>query len=262
MNPDREPAATEAALPPQSGIPNPPPSQVPVGAPPPYGYGGPSGGPWQPFPGYSFWPPPAQVWPGLSPLQEPYSTRKTYVPGPILVGLTAVVMSLAIVGSSGADLDFLAWTSILAGLTIGFLWLLLLIVAAQDTHLRFDSRTWARWGSMPAIFFLAVALISSGFPAVARFELSRPQFEQAAAHAQAGVKLQPQTIGSYQVYNVTMNGDIILFAIAASDADNGCALAYAGTDTDRLSQWLADHAWNVKAYGHGWWYECSGRPSD
>jgi len=270
LAPDQEPTPTEAALPPQSGIPNPPAPQVPVGAPLPYGYGAAPGvrwppfpgyGPTGPFPGYGPWPPPAQAWPGLRPLQEPYSSRKTYVPGPILVGLLTLVMSLAIVGSSGPDLEFLAWTSILAGLTIGLLWLLLLIVAAQDTHLRFDRRTWARWGSMPAIFFLAVALMQSGFPAVSRFEFSRAAFEQAAANAQAGATFEPQTIGTYQVNDVTTNGDITQFTLSDS-GDGECVLVYAGTDTKRLNQWLANNTWEAKSYGHGWWYSCGGGPSD
>ena len=239
------------------------PAQQQISAPPQPGYGrggqGPSSYPAQgarslPQYGYPQAPP--------RPLQPPFSLRPPSIPGPILIGLTAIVMGIGILGSTGPDLDTMGWIAILAGLNIGFVWIVLLIVAAQDTRLRFDRRTWARWAGQPAIFFIAIVLMTSGVPAAIRFDMSRPQLEQAAARAQAGSIANPGFVGLMQVYRTTTDGDMTLFEISASDRSNGCALVYAASNSTRLSNWL-DSAWSIKQYGHGWWYGCQGgSPSD
>jgi hypothetical protein len=168
-------------------------------------------------------------------------------------------MGLGILGSTGPDLDTLGWLSILLGLNIGFVWIIALIVAAQDTRLRFDRRTWARWASQPAAFFIALAVMTSGVPSATRFELSRQALETAAGHVQAGGTIEPGLIGLVQVYGISTDGDITLFEITSDT--NGCDLAYAGADTTRLAKWAAA-AVNTKYYGHGWWFGCVGFNGD
>jgi hypothetical protein len=180
------------------------------------------------------------------------------MPGPILIALTALVLVVGIIGSTGPDLDFLMWGSILAGLTIGGVWLLTLIIVSADTRLRFDRKTWARWLTPPSIFFVGIMIMASGFPASARFEASRTALEQAAARAQAGDHFDAGWIGLVQVYDVQVDGTKTLFQISTSDYSSKCSLAYAGTDYAAMSAWVST-AWNVKSYGHGWWYGCQGQ---
>jgi hypothetical protein len=195
------------------------------------------------------------------PLQPPFSLRPPYFPGFISIGLTAIVMVIGILGSTGPDLDTLGWIAILAGLNIGFVWIVTLIVSAQDTRLRFDRRTWARWACQPVIFFVAIAIMTSGVPASLRFEASRSALEQAAARAQAGNLSEPGLVGLIQVYRTTTDGGMTLFQISPSDMSADCAIVYAGSDTTSLDKWF-DNAWGVKPYGHGWWYGCEGYSSD
>ena len=230
------------------------------GAPPPqpaYGWGG--QGPYPYLAPGTRWLPQG-TYPPSRPLQPPFSLRSPFVPGPILISLTAIVMGLGILGSTGPDLDFLAWISILVGLNIGFVWIVLLIVSAQDTRLRFDRRTWARWASQPAIFFIAIAVMTSGVPSATRFELSRQALEQAAGRVQAGGTLEPGLIGLVQVYGTSTDGDITLFRISTSEM-GGCDLAYAGADASRMAKWV-NGAGGTKYFGHGWWFGCLGYSGD
>jgi hypothetical protein len=177
-----------------------------------------------------------------------------------LIGLTAVVMGLGILGSSGPDLDMLAWIAILAGLNIGFVWILTLFVAAQDTRLRFDRRAWARWACQPAIFFIAICVMTSGLPSATRFDLSRPALEQDASRAQAGAIIEPGLVGLVRVYGTTTDGDMTLFRVSTSEMSE-CDLAYAAADATHMAKWLAD-AWGARYYGHGWWFGCVGDTGD
>lgn len=242
-------------------------AQPPV-APPPTGQQ--SGGPWPPYPGYGWgnpwapansspwggmWPPPP-VGPMSGPLLKP-----GFAPGPFFVAVTLAVLGVGVVGSSGFDPGWLAFMSVLIGLNIGLVWIVAFIVAAQDTRLRISRRTWFRWALPPIIFFTAIALMSSGLPTTARFELSRPALGQAAADAQAGRQQAPGWIGLIDVHGIKVAGNTTLFALSSSDVSNGCSLGYFGADSRALDSWLGN-SWNQRDYGHGWWYGCQGMPSD
>jgi hypothetical protein len=218
-------------------------SASPPPSPPPSGFGL-SGG----------WPPPlasrgTQLKPG-------------FAPGLIFIGLTAVVMGLGVLASSESSFAgfWLPALSVLAGMTIGLVWVVAFFVASQETRLTISRRAWARWASPPAIFFLAVALMLSGVPRAARFELSRGSLDHAAASAQAGNHVGSGWIGLIDVYDVRVVGDATFFDTSTPESGEGCAFVkFAGA---RRLNWSPDTAWNPHDFGGGWWYGCTGLSSD
>ena len=182
-----------------------------------------------------------------------------YVPGPAFIGLTVLTLAAGLVGSSGLDLGFLAFVSITAALTIGFVWIVAFAVAASDTRLAYSRRTWARWATPPAIFFVAVALMTSGFPTTTRFHLSQPALENAAVQARAGNQARAGWIGLLDVRQVRVVGQATFFDLQGGDQCS-YALALRGNDPD-VQAWL-DQAWNDTDYGDGWWYGCTSDYSD
>jgi hypothetical protein len=168
-------------------------------------------------------------------------------------------MGLGIVASSGAEtgLSLLAGS---VGLTIGFVWMVAFIIGSQDTRLIFSRRAWARWTLPPAIFFISVALMMSGVPADARFELSKPAFDQAAVNARAGTSYGPGWIGLINVEDVRLDGDATFFDVSEPDSGYSCVYANFPSQTDAVNSWLRN-TYKLHGYGGGWWYGCAG-PSD
>jgi hypothetical protein len=203
------------------------------------------------------WPPPPQAPPTGGP-----HLKSHFVPGPIFIGLTAVVMTLGVLASSESSFVAGFWLpalSVFAGLNIGLVWAIAFGLVALNTRLLVSRREWARWASPPAIFFFAVALMLSGVPGVARFELSRGQLDQAAASAQAGNRVGSGWIGLINVYDVRVFGDTTYFDTSTPASGEGCAFVkFAGSP----SNWSPDAAWNPHTFGGGWWYGCTGMSSD
>jgi hypothetical protein len=163
------------------------------------------------------------------------------------------------VGSSGLDLSFLAFLSIAAALTIGFVWIVAFAVVASDTRLANSRRTWARWATPPAIFFVAVALMTSGFPTTTRFRLSQPALENAAVQARSGKPVGAGWIGLFDVRQVRVVGQATFFDLQGTDQ---CSYALGTSDNDSdVRAWLYN-AWNATDYGDGWWYGCTSNYSD
>jgi len=221
--------------------------------PPPSGYGW--GGPWPPPPygGWGgYWPPPR---PPRGPLLKP-----GFAPGPVFIGLVAAVMTIGVLASSDPD-AWLAVLSVMVGLNFGFVWIVAFIIGSQDTRLIISRRAWARWALPPLVFFVSVALIASGLPRDARFEMSRSALDHAAASAQAGTQYGSGWIGFIQVRDVRLDGDTTFFDTSASESGDGCAFVRFGTGTNAMSSWLGD-SYNTHDYGGGWWYGCTGIGSD
>jgi hypothetical protein len=242
------------------GQPPPPPTGMESGGPwPPSPAVGGWGGQWPPPPyGYGWgggWPPP-RVGRATGPLLKP-----GFAPGPVFVLVTLVVLGVGVIGSSGFDFGWLAFLSVLIGLNIGLVWIIAFAIAAQDSRLGIGRRAWARWAVPPAIFFVAVALMMSGLPTTARFELSKPALEQAVADAQTGKQFDSGWIGLIDVHGIRIMGDTTLIDLSPWDWPGGCSLARAGADTSALDSWLSS-SWNIRDYGNGWWYACEGGPSD
>jgi predicted small integral membrane protein len=144
-------------------------------------------------------------------------------------------------------------------LSIGFVWVVAFSLMASSTKLNISRKAWARWASPPAIFFLAVALMLSGVPGVARFELSRGSLDQAAASAPAGNHVGSGWIGLIDVYDVRVLGDATFFDTSTPESGEGCAFVkFAGAPFN----WSPDTAWNPHYFGGGWWYGCTGMRPD
>lgn len=222
--------------------------------PPQPGYGW--SGPWSPpaYPGWSgYWPPPAVQ---RGPLLKP-----GFAPGPIFIGLTAAIMCLGVILSSDPN-NGPSWLAVGVGLNIGFVWLVAFIIGSQDTRLIISRRAWTRWALPPAIFFVAVALIVSGIPTTARFEMSRSALDQAAASAQSGNHVGSGWIGLIDVEDVRVVDGGTFFYVSVPESGQGCAFAKLGAaDAQALNSWLGD-SYGARDYGGGWWYGCTGYPSD
>jgi hypothetical protein len=244
------PAGTSPELSAQETVPVPvsvppgPPGQLGDPAAPALPYALASGARWAPPPG------------GYAPAPP---RRPTYVPGPFFIGLTFLVLTAGVVGSSGLDLSFLALVSITAALTIGFVWIVAFAVAASDTRLAYSRRTWARWAVPPVIFFVAVALMTSGFPTTTRFRWSQPALENTVVQLRAGNHVRAGWIGLLDVRQVRVVGQATFFDLQGRD-DCSYALASRGNDPD-VQAWLRN-AWDATDYGDGWWYGCTSNFSD
>ena len=255
---------TPSPLPPPAdgaGQPSTPPAgQGPGGAwlplPPPPTYGWGSGWP-QPPAGYGWgggWPPPRAP---RGPLLKP-----GFAPGPVFIGLLAVVMLLGVLVSSDPNNPFLM-LSLAIGLNIGFVWLVAFLIGSQDTRLIISRRAWARWATPPVIFFVAVALMMSGIPTTARFELSRGALDQAAASAQSGNRVGSGWIGLIDVHDVRVVSGATYFDTSAPESGERCAFVKFA-DATAFNSWLdsTDSTWQSHDYGGGWYHECSGFNSD
>jgi hypothetical protein len=226
-------------------------SRLPLPPPPTYGWGG-----WWPQPpaGYGWgggWPP---ARPPRGPLLKP-----GFAPGPVFIGLIAVVMTLGLLASSDPGNLFLM-LSVAIGLTIGFVWLVAFIIGSQDTRLIISRRAWARWALPPVIFFVAVALMVSGIPTTARFELSRSSLDQAVASAQAGNRVGSGWVGLIDVHDARVVSGATFFDTSTPESQERCAFVKFG-DLSALNAWLGN-TWNPHDYGGGWWYGCTGFNSD
>jgi len=197
-----------------------------------------------------------------SPPPPPPQRGPGFAPGPIFIGLTAVVMVLGVLGSSESSFAgfWLPALAVCVGLNIGVVWAIAFSLIATSTRLIISRRAWARWASPPAIFFLAVALMFSRLPRVERFEFSRGSLDQAAASARAGNHVGSGWIGFIDVYDVRVVGDDTFFDTSTPESGEGCAFVkFAGA---RPLDWNPDTAWNPHDFGGGWWYGCTGMSSD
>ena len=238
----------------QSGAPSAGQEAGAASPPPPPGYGW--GRACPPLPFYEGWggnwpPPPV----GRGPLLKP-----GFAPGPIFIGLVAVLMGLAIVLSSGPKSD-LAFLAVGVGMNLGLVWVVAFIIGAQDTRLVISRRAWARWALPPAIFFVSVALMISGVPTTARFELSRSALDQAATRAQSGTQYGSGWIGLIEVKDVRVANGTTVVDVSDTDTQTNCEFIKLGADQTAIAGWL-EYANNPRDYGGGWWYGCLGWSSD
>jgi hypothetical protein len=211
--------------------------------------------------------PPAPGWllpPGYVPPPGFYLYRvkpPPYVPGVFLYGLTILLVLMGLYGASLPELLPLAMIAVMAGLTVGLVWLSAFFIASGDTRMHFSRSGWARWAGIPIACFTCLALILSGVPGYARFQASRPALEQAAAAAKTGATYDDGWIGLMPVHEVRVDGAATLFILSGSgSADGECGLAYGDSTSPLFQSWLND-VYDVSDYGHGWWYWC-GYPSD
>lgn len=227
---------------------------------PPYPWVGPTV---RGIPQPAYWPP-APAGYAQRPLQPPYSSRPAFRPGPAFCGITALVMLVGLVGASGSDLGVVQGIAISISLLIGLIWLIALVMATQDTQLRFDRKGWLRWATPPAIFFIAVTLMATGLPATARFDLSEPNLHQTAVQITSDTDFGPRRIGLYEFYQVRVDGPNRFFDLTLPSDSNGlCSFAYAPQNTDAFATWIRS-AWDAKSIGPSWWYGCiyNQAPSD
>jgi hypothetical protein len=169
--------------------------------------------------------------------------------------VTVFVVLAGICGSSLADLEWLTATALMVGLTIGLVWLIAFMIAANDTRMHYSRRVWARWVGVPAVCFASLALMWSGTPAVARFEWSRPALEQAAANAQAGTTYGSGWIGLEYVHDVRVDGKTTVFVESGDALSGECGLAYSA-DQSVVPAWVS-HNDDWTSLGHGWWHWCT-----
>jgi hypothetical protein len=214
----------------------------------------------QPQPGNwppAFFPPAAYLSPDLAvPPGDVYRIKPPpFVPGPIFYAFTLFAGLIGLYASSLPNLAEFIVLALMIGLTIGLVWLIAFTIASNDTRMHFCGSVWARWTGIPVICFACLALMMSGVPATARFELSRPALEQASVNAQAGVRYSSGWIGLMPVREVRVVGSATLFVLSGTAHWQQCGLEY-GAGTADPSGWLANADETVD-YGHGWWYWCT-----
>jgi len=220
------------------------------------------------FPGYGYppnpGPMPGALWPPVPPgyyerpLKPPYNERPPFRPGPVFCIVTALVLVPGLVGASGPDLGYIQSMSIGVAALIGAVWFLALVTNSQESHFRYDRRSWLRWGAPPAIFFLAMAGMSSPIPATVRFDLSEPALQQAATQTTADTGYSPTWIGLYDVYDIRVDGPVRFFDVnLPSDSSGRCSYIYAPQQNAAFDSWM-NAAWNVRSLGQDWWYGCQG----
>jgi hypothetical protein len=224
---------------------------------------------WTGWPGYGtpqasgpasgpLWPP---VPPGYyqRPLKSPYDQRPPFRPGPIFCVVTALVLVPGIVGATGSDLGYLQAISVGIGLLIGGIWLLALITNSQESHFRYDRRSWVRWAIPPAIFFIAMAVICSPIPRTVRFDLSESALQQSASQTISDTSYGPRWVGLYEFYDIRVDGPIRYFDLTLpSDYSGRCSYVYAPQQTAAFNSWI-NAGWNVQSLGDSWWYGCDTR---
>jgi hypothetical protein len=174
-----------------------------------------------------------------------------YAPGPIFYVITLVAMCLA-----------LGWASLPGSNVLGALvlvsapsatWGVRLVVGAVNGPNRMSTPALADWVGIPALGVVCLALIVSGIPAIARFELSRSALDQAAAAAEAGETVSPGWIGLIPIENVVSEGDITSFVVAGSDGL--CNLTHANASA--TSDWTGG-----QRLGGDWWFACASASAD
>lgn len=210
---------------------------------------------------------PGALWPPMppgyvqSPLRTPYSQRPPFRPGFVFCAVTALVVSFGIVGASGSDLGYIEGICVSIGALTGVVWLIALIATSQDTHLRYDRRSWVRWAIPPAIFFAGLTVMGSGVPATVRFDLSEPALQQSATQISSDTGYGPRWIGLYEFYDVRTDGPLRFFDLTLPGDESGqCSFTYAPQDTGDFDNWI-NSAWNVQSLGQSWWYGCEGSSS-
>jgi hypothetical protein len=112
-------------------------------------------------------------------------------------------------------------------------------------------RTRAGWLGMAALGFSLLALIVLDVPTAARFDLSRPALDQAAARAEAGDRVDPGWIGLMPVESIRRQTDgTIVFVVTQFRLGGGsCGLAHNG----QREPSAADRG---RRMADGWWIWC------
>jgi hypothetical protein len=163
--------------------------------------------------------------------------------------VTALVLIPGLVGASGPDLGYIQSISVAVAALIGAVWLVALITNSQESHFRYDRRSWLRWGIPPAIFFLAMAGMGSPIPSTVRFNLSEPALQQSAMQTTSDTGYGPRWIGLYEFYDIRVDGPLRFFDLnLPSDPSGRCSYAYAPQQTAAFDSWI-NGAWSVRSLG-------------
>jgi hypothetical protein len=108
---------------------------------------------------------------------------------------------------------------------------------------------WARWLGIPIIVILCFALASVDAPFRARFELSRPAFQAAAAGYLAGNTFDGGNVGLFHIDYVDRLPNGIWFEDLSLGFIDPCGLAYSADGEPAIDYLTMD-------LGGGWWLAC------
>lgn len=177
-------------------------------------------------------------------------SKDRFVPGPIFYLITTS-LALGLLGLEAyASMSTFLVGMYLFGVMVAAViaWAVLFLLALRG-RLRRSRRMWARWLGIPIIVVLCFALASVGAPFRARFELSRPAFQAAAAGYLAGDTIDGGNIGLFHVDYVDRLPNGIWFEDLSLGFIDPCGLAYSADGVPMIDYLTTD-------LGGGWWLAC------